>query len=142
MSSRPPEPWLDVRLGEAAEIEMGQSPPGHTYNEDGKGLPLINGPVEFGRRFPTKIQWTTAPSKTCYDGDVLFCVRGSTTGRMNVSKPDEQLQIPDFLERQEDRTSAELGYLLKVQTIKTGLMQDLLTGKVRVKVDEEETQDG
>ena len=85
MSELPPRSWRETTLGKAAEIVMGQSPPGYTYNQNGRGVPLINGPVEFGNRFPIKIQWTSAPSKTCLDGDILFCVRGSTTGRINVS---------------------------------------------------------
>ncbi|MBI5423236.1 MAG: restriction endonuclease subunit S [Opitutae bacterium] len=77
--------WTETTLGRVSEIVMGQSPPGTTYNEDGVGLPLINGPVEFGKRFPTAVQWTTAPTKTCNPDDVLICVRGSTTGRINIS---------------------------------------------------------
>ena len=38
---------------------MGTSPPGDTYNEDGVGTPLVNGPVEFGDRFPVRKKWTT-----------------------------------------------------------------------------------
>lgn len=80
--------WQRMPLREVAEIVMGQSPAGHTYNTEGRGKPLINGPVEFGPRFPTKIQWTTAPTKMCLRGDVLFCVRGSTTGRLNISNDE------------------------------------------------------
>jgi type I restriction enzyme S subunit len=70
-------------LEEVAPIAMGQSPPGHTYNEDGDGLPLLNGPTEFGERYPKEIQWTTSPTRICKTGDILVCVRGATTGRMN-----------------------------------------------------------
>ena len=35
-----PESWRWVRLGEVCEIIMGQSPPGYTYNKEGKGLPF------------------------------------------------------------------------------------------------------
>ena len=70
-------------LGHVAEIVMGQSPKGHTYNRHGEGVPLLNGPTEFGPSHPTPALWTTAPSKICHKGDLLFCVRGSTTGRMN-----------------------------------------------------------
>ncbi len=67
---------------------MGQSPPGDTYNKSGDGVPLINGPVEFtpgpfGRTVVN--QFTTAPRKYCEEGDLLICVRGSTTGRTNVA---------------------------------------------------------
>jgi type I restriction enzyme M protein len=77
-----------VRLGDVSEILMGQSPPGETYNTDGKGVPLINGPVEFGPEpFSRTIinQHTTAPTKMCRAGDLILCVRGSTTGRMNIA---------------------------------------------------------
>ena len=77
--------WAKVTLGFAAEIIMGQSPDGSTYNADGAGTPLINGPAEFGAKYPSAVQWTNSPTKTCQSGDVLFCVRGSTTGRMNVA---------------------------------------------------------
>ena len=43
----------------------------------------MNGPTEFGSHHPTAVQFTTNPRKFAQPGDVLFCVRGSTTGRMN-----------------------------------------------------------
>ncbi len=45
--------------------------------------PLLNGPTEFTSHAPVAVQFTTAPVKLCQTGDILFCVRGSTTGRMN-----------------------------------------------------------
>ena len=44
-------------------------------------MPLINGPVEFGDYFTNKVKWTISPTKTCDKGDLIICVRGSTTGR-------------------------------------------------------------
>ena len=75
--------WKESNLSEVAMIIMGQSPQGETCNVNGKGLPLLNGPTEFGIKSPTPIQFTIDPKKKCQIGDVLFCVRGSTTGRMN-----------------------------------------------------------
>jgi type I restriction enzyme S subunit len=71
-----------VRLGDVAEVTMGQSPPGDTYNRDCVGLPLLNGPTEFGHTHPEPSLYTTSPRATCSQGDLIFCVRGST-GRMN-----------------------------------------------------------
>lgn len=70
---------------------MGQSPAGAHCNRGGDGWPLLNGPTEFGLRHPVAAQWTTRPSKRAQAGDVLFCVRGSTTGKMNVA--DQQYAI-------------------------------------------------
>ena len=79
------EAWEQLTMGEVAIIEMGQSPPGESYNVKGEGIPLLNGPTEFTERFPKALQWTTEPTKLCQPGDILLCVRGSSTGRLNVS---------------------------------------------------------
>jgi type I restriction enzyme S subunit len=67
---------------------MGQSPDGSSYNTTGAGIPLINGPVEFsdesfGKTIRSK--FTTQPTKLCKENDLILCVRGSTTGRMNIA---------------------------------------------------------
>jgi restriction endonuclease S subunit len=80
--------WDIVNLSDISEIIMGQSPPGDTYNQDGQGIPLINGPVEFGpTSFSTTIKskFTTYLTKLCKANDLLLCVRGSTTGRINIA---------------------------------------------------------
>ena len=69
-------------IADFVDIVMGQSPPGGTVS-GGVGLPLLNGPTEFGPHHPTPIQFTTDARKIAHPGDLLFCVRGSTTGRMN-----------------------------------------------------------
>lgn len=77
--------WSTGRLSDIAEIVMGQSPSGKKCNSHGRGLPLLNGPTEFGSHHPSPVQFTTDPKKVAVPGDILFCVRGSTTGRMNWS---------------------------------------------------------
>jgi len=71
------------KLKDIAEITMGTSPSGDTYNEGGNGLPLLNGPTEFGQMSPNCTLFTTDSKRECKNGDLIFCVRGSTTGRMN-----------------------------------------------------------
>ena len=73
-----PQGWEVKKLGEVAVITMGLSPKGNTYNEEGDGTPLVNGPVEFGERFTKQVKWTTAPTKFCKESDLVVCVRGST----------------------------------------------------------------
>lgn len=70
-------------LGDICEVLMGQSPPGEKCGPNVQGLPLLNGPTEFGAHHPTPVQYTSEPKRTSEKGDLLFCVRGSTTGRMN-----------------------------------------------------------
>jgi len=62
---------------------MGVSPKSDTYNKAGIGVPLLNGPTEFGKTFPECSLFTTASKRECEENDLLFCVRGSTTGKMN-----------------------------------------------------------
>jgi type I restriction enzyme S subunit len=74
-----------MNLDDCADVIMGQSPPGESYNQVGEGTALLNGPTEFTDRYPIKIQWTSKPTKFCENRDILLCVRGSTTGRINIS---------------------------------------------------------
>jgi type I restriction enzyme S subunit len=76
-----PEGWGIGKLSDQAHIEMGQSPKGDTYNTKKQGVPLVNGPVEFGEYFTQRQKWTTSPTKLSALGDLIVCVRGSTTGR-------------------------------------------------------------
>jgi restriction endonuclease S subunit len=75
--------WHQGVLSDVTEIVMGQSPAGENCNSNGNGIPLLNGPTEFGVRFPAPVQFTTDPKRISKVNDILFCVRGSTTGRMN-----------------------------------------------------------
>ncbi|MFZ5995511.1 MAG: restriction endonuclease subunit S [Thermodesulfobacteriota bacterium] len=79
--------WDKPQLGDKriSKLVMGQSPSGDTYNRNQQGLPLLNGPTEFGDYHPSPLQWTIASKRQCKKGDILFCVRGSTTGRMNLA---------------------------------------------------------
>lgn len=72
-------------LSDVAHVIMGQSPDGSTYNKSKLGIPLLNGPAEFGAINPKPVQWTTSPAKMATTGDILFCVRGNTLGRQNIA---------------------------------------------------------
>lgn len=77
-----------VYLKDVAEIVMGQSPSGDRCYLTQRGLPLLNGPSEFSSHHPIPTQWTDDPKRQAIPGDLLFCVRGSTTGRMNWADQD------------------------------------------------------
>ena len=74
-----------IVISEIAEIIMGQSPKKKDVNEIGNGYPLLNGPTEFTERYPEPVQFTTDGKRFSDSDDILFCVRGSTTGRMNYA---------------------------------------------------------
>ena len=80
-----PKGWRVGRLDEISDVVMGTSPPSSTYNEQGHGTPLVNGPVEFGEYFTQTAKWTVSPTRLSRPGDLVFCVRGSTTGRRVTS---------------------------------------------------------
>lgn len=76
--------WLDGTLSDIAEIIMGQSPKGDTYNEDGEGTVFYQGRAEFGFRFPTRRLFTTDPKRMAQENDVLMSVR-APVGDLNVA---------------------------------------------------------
>lgn len=67
--------WVDEPLGEVCLIVQGQSPPGETYNTEGRGLPFFQGKAEFGEVYPMPVKWCSAPTKTAEQGDVLISIR-------------------------------------------------------------------
>lgn len=74
-----------IYLKDIALITMGQSPESKFVSNDKIGLPLLNGPAEFTDRHPIPLQYTSEAKRIANPNDILFCVRGSTTGRMNIA---------------------------------------------------------
>lgn len=70
-----PKNWTRARLDEIAEVMLGQSPPGASYNVSDLGLPFFQGKSEFGDLRPTIRKWTSAPLRVADGGDVLLSVR-------------------------------------------------------------------
>ncbi|MGE6777081.1 restriction endonuclease subunit S [Vreelandella titanicae] len=69
------EEWEVKRLGDLAEIVMGQSPSSSNYNVRGKGLPLIQGNADIADRCAMKRIFTTQITKRGQAGDILLSVR-------------------------------------------------------------------
>lgn len=76
--------WAEGVLSDVADIAMGQSPKGDTYNEDGVGTVFFQGRGEFGFRFPTRRLFTTDPKRMAQSNDVLISVR-APVGDLNVA---------------------------------------------------------
>ena len=87
-----PKGWRLVRLGDVAELVMGQSPSGYLVSDwDGSdsragGLPFIQGNGEFGATFPKPVKWCSQPPKEALQGDILISVRAPVgeTNRVNT----------------------------------------------------------
>ena len=79
--------WRGCKLQEIANITMGQSPDGSSYNEDGNGILFYQGSTDFGIRFPSVRQYTTAPSRYAQVGDILMSVR-APVGAVNIANND------------------------------------------------------
>jgi len=62
-------------LADVADIFMGQSPPGSTYNTDGNGLPFFQGKTDFGDIYPTVRMFCTEPKRIAEVNDILISVR-------------------------------------------------------------------
>ena len=83
----PDHDWIEGSLSDIANITMGQSPSGSSYNEDGIGAIFFQGRAEFGFRFPTIRLYTTEPKRMAYANDILMSVR-APVGDLNVAHND------------------------------------------------------
>jgi type I restriction enzyme S subunit len=190
-----PKEWEVVKLNDKklAEIIMGQSPSSSTYNKEGKGLPFLQGKMEFGEVYPSPTLYCSQPIKIAEKDDILISVRapvgdvniapyrlcigrGLAAIRFNlkranhwfyfyyfqkiknflenlgkgstfkaITKEDlENLKVPypSFFEQQKiaeilstiDRTIEDVNTAVaRLKNLKKALMNELLTGRVRVK---------
>lgn len=79
-----PKGWIRNKLAQVSKINMGQSPPGRSYNKRGEGFPFFQGKIDFGDRYPTVRVWCTEPKKIAQSGDVLISIR-APVGPTNVA---------------------------------------------------------
>ncbi|EPP4631054.1 restriction endonuclease subunit S [Escherichia coli] len=187
--------WCTCTLSEVAHIIMGSSPKSEAYNDNGLGLPLIQGNADIKCRVSCPRVYTSDITKECTPGDILLSVRapvgtvalsqhkacigrgisaikskrkmsqsflyqwflwfepkwcylsqGSTFESINSDDIKTlKLSVPNFEEQQKiaavlSAADTEISTLEKklacLKNEKKALMQQLLTGKRRVKVDE------
>lgn len=180
--------WEVKRLGNIAEIVMGQSPRSVHYNSKGDGLPLIQGNADISDRKTIRRIFTTEITKHGHRGDILMSVRapvgeistaafdvclgrgvcairypnnflyhaliakepqwiklskGSTFDSVNstdvktfeIEIPEdeaEQFAIATVLADMDAEIAALEAKLAKARRLKQGMMQELLTGRIRL----------
>jgi type I restriction enzyme S subunit len=188
--------WKNVMLSSLANVTMGSSPKSGAYNEDGVGLPLIQGNADIKNRLSSPRIYTAEITKECKPKDILMSVRapvgaiaksihhacigrgicavtakngvdqqflyywllafesrweslsqGSTFESVNSSdiksltieipiEETEQQKIATVLSVADNEINTHQNQLTALKQQKTGLMQQLLTGKKRVKLNE------
>ena len=79
-----PEGWRVGQVEDEFEIVMGQSPPGHTYNDTGDGPPFFQGRSDFGFRYPKNRKFCTAPHRIAQPWDTIVSVR-APVGDINMA---------------------------------------------------------
>lgn len=78
------EKWKSHELSDIAMVQMGSSPKSGAYNEDGYGLPLIQGNADIKNRRSSPRIFTAEITKECDVGDILLSVR-APVGTVAVS---------------------------------------------------------
>ena len=76
-----------IKLKDIADINMGQSPSGSSYNNNGRGIPFLQGNKTFGFLYPTIDTWTTEHKKIGKKNSVLMSVR-APVGDLNIANKD------------------------------------------------------
>lgn len=82
-----PKGWGVEKLGDIAEITMGQSPKGSSYNEENRGVVFYQGRTDFTNRFPVRRLYTTEPKRLAQKGDILMSVR-APVGDINIANEE------------------------------------------------------
>jgi len=80
-----PKGWKITTLGEVAEIIMGQSPNGESYNQHNNGVPFYQGITEFNDKYVGIKTYTNQPTKVVEKNTILFSVR-APVGKVNFTK--------------------------------------------------------
>ena len=79
--------WNAGVLSDIADITMGQSPAGDSYNEESLGIPFYQGSTDFGTYYPTQRVYTTQPGRLAKTLDTLLSVR-APVGTLNTAYED------------------------------------------------------
>jgi type I restriction enzyme S subunit len=79
--------WVQKRLGDVAEVIMGQSPSSQHYNTKGNGLPLIQGNADLKHRKTIERVFSESVTKLGLAGDIVMSVR-APVGEIAVASSD------------------------------------------------------
>ena len=103
---------MRCKIGEIAEVTMGQSPKSEYYNNKCIGTPFLQGNRTFGRKYPTFDTYTTVVTKSAKAGDVIMSVR-APVGDLNITPVDICLGRGVCSLRMKNGNQEYLFYLMK-----------------------------
>jgi len=133
-----PKDWDIVTLtnDNQAEVIMGQSPPGHSYNMEEMGIPFFQGNADFGNLYPIIKIYTTQPLKKSIKDDILVSVR-APVGEFNLSPCDCSIGrgLAAIRIRSSDLDLKYLYYHLKHQSFRLCRVEEGTTFKAIKKAD-------
>ena len=76
--------WEQRKLGDIAQITMGQSPAGSTYSDVPSDYILVQGNADLENGWVKPRVWTTQITKQAYIGDLIMSVR-APAGAMGIN---------------------------------------------------------
>jgi len=79
-----PKHWELKKIKFISKINMGQSPASEDCNQDGIGLPFLQGNGEFKEKFPEPQNYCQVARKVAEIGEILFSVR-APVGASNIA---------------------------------------------------------
>lgn len=122
-----PEGWNLNKLNEISKLIMGLSPKSSTYNEEGEGLPLLNGAADFNGSSLAPKRYTSDPKRVSIKSDLILCIR-ATIGNLTYSDSEYALGRGVAAIRPYKREYSELLYHFVLKSINR--LKALATGSV------------
>jgi type I restriction enzyme S subunit len=77
--------WKTYKLGDIAQINMGQSPESKYYNNHKEGFPFLQGNRTFRFKYPSIDTYCSAGNKFAEKDDILISVR-APVGDLNIAQ--------------------------------------------------------
>lgn len=111
-----PEGWSFKKLNEVSKLIMGLSPKSSTYNEEGEGLPLLNGAADFNGSSLAPKRYTSDPKRISIKSDLILCIR-ATIGNLTYSDSEYALGRGVAAIRPYKREYSELLYHFVLRSI-------------------------
>lgn len=111
-----PEGWNLNKLNEISKLIMGLSPKSSTYNEEGEGLPLLNGAADFNGSSLAPKRYTSDPKRISIKSDLILCIR-ATIGNLTYSDSEYALGRGVAAIRPYKREYSELLYHFVLRSI-------------------------